>query len=67
MIDGTLQKESMVKFSNIFTLQEDTAIKRIGQLNLKKMDIVINSIMTDFIESDSHDFIFTHQNTINQN
>ncbi len=46
VIDGILQKKSRIKFSNIFTLQKDSAIKRIGQLNSKKLDIVIGSIMT---------------------
>ncbi|MFQ5497575.1 MAG: type II toxin-antitoxin system PemK/MazF family toxin [Nitrosopumilus sp.] len=44
MKDGTIQKKSRIKFANVFTLQKDLAIKRIGQINSKKLNIVISSI-----------------------
>ncbi len=44
MLDGTLEKKSRIKFSNIFTLQKNSAVKRIGQLNSKKLDMAISSI-----------------------
>ncbi len=44
MMDGTLAKKSRVKFSNIFTLQKNSVVKKIGQLNSKKLDAIINLI-----------------------
>ena len=44
MKDGTLPKKSRIKFSNIFTLQRDLAVRQIGQINSKKLSIVISSI-----------------------
>jgi len=44
MIEGALAKKSRIKFSNIFTLQKNLAVKKIGQLGSKKLDVTINSI-----------------------
>jgi len=45
MKDGVLPKKSRIKFGNIFTLQKDLTVKKIGHINSKKLDIVIRSII----------------------
>ena len=45
MKDGVLAKKSRIKFDNIFTLQKDLAVRKIGQINSKKLNLVVNSII----------------------
>ncbi|MGI9567389.1 MAG: type II toxin-antitoxin system PemK/MazF family toxin [Nitrosopumilus sp.] len=45
MKSGELVKKSRIKFDNIFTLQKDLAVKKIGQINSKKLKNTINSII----------------------
>ena len=45
MKNGILVKKSRIKFDNIFTLQKDLAVKKIGQVNSKKLNLVMDSII----------------------
>ena len=45
MKDGEIIKKSRIKFDNIFTLQKDLPTKKIGQVNSKKLNLVVNSII----------------------
>ena len=45
MKSGVLVKKSRIKFDNIFTLQKDLPIKKIGQIDHKKLNTVIDSII----------------------
>jgi len=44
MIEGALAKKSRTKFSSIFTLQKNSAVRKIGQLGSKKLGVATNSI-----------------------
>lgn len=43
--NGIIVKKSRIKFDSIFTLRKDLRVKKIGQINPKKLNMVIDSLI----------------------
>ncbi|MCH7967621.1 MAG: type II toxin-antitoxin system PemK/MazF family toxin [Thaumarchaeota archaeon] len=41
---GSIPKRSRIKYDKIFTLEKSLAIKKLGKINLKKMNLIRNSL-----------------------